>query len=175
MDNDGRRVLNMNRDSVSRTKRNGGGEAKGRPMASKVPTRSGSGRGMCSSPGDGNIEDHRRALEAERWALMLALENTEFVEAPAVADEMETSSLEHERHVALDSRSRKAMLLGEVNEALARIAARVYGLCEECGEPMSAARLNALPWARLCLKCQEEQEMGGGPGAGESSLVALTD
>lgn len=103
--------------------------------------------------------DYRRILETERWKLMLALENTEAVEVPMVADSMDSSSLEHERHVALDTFGRKATLLAEVNAALERIRTRTYGLCGECEEPISAGRLNALPWARLCLKCQEEQEI----------------
>lgn len=101
---------------------------------------------------------------------MLALENTEVVEVPMVADSMDSSSLEHERHVAMDTLSRKAILLAEVNSALERIRAGTYGLCGECGEPIPPGRLNALPWARLCLKCQEEEEIADRFRTGESGL-----
>jgi DnaK suppressor protein len=109
-------------------------------------------------------ETYRRALEAELWNLTTGLGNTESFEVPAaVVDEMETSTLAHEHHVALDTRSRKAVMLAEVNDALKRLRSGGYGLCEECREPIPAGRLKALPWARLCLKCQEEQEIDNEP------------
>ena len=108
-------------------------------------------------------ESYRRALEAEQSNLTAGLENMETFEIPAVIDEMETSTLEHERHVALDTRSRKATMLAEVNDALTRFRTGAYGFCEECQEPISTGRLKALPWARLCLKCQEEQEIEDEP------------
>lgn len=101
---------------------------------------------------------------------MLALENTEVVEVPMVADSMDSSSLEHDRHVALDTLSRKALLLAEVNTALERLRTGTYGLCLECGEPISAGRLNALPWASLCLNCQKEEESAKQQFGGETSL-----
>ena len=64
---------------------------------------------------------------------------------PAVIDEMETSTIEHERHVAFDARSRKASVLAELNDALVRFRAGAYGVCEECREPISPGRLQALP------------------------------
>jgi DnaK suppressor protein len=116
-----------------------------------------------------SMEACRAALQAERWKLMLALENTEVMEIPAVADSMDSSALEHERHVALDTLSRKVALLAEVNAALERLRAGTYGLCEECEQPISPGRLGALPWARLCLRCQEEEEVQGQVGSGETS------
>ena len=47
-----------------------------------------------------------------------------------------------------------------VSEALERIEDRTYGECLECGEQVERKRLDAVPWARLCLKCQEVQERG---------------
>ena len=43
--------------------------------------------------------------------------------------------------------------LAEVDAALARVEARAYGVCEECGSPIGAARLEALPAARTCIEC----------------------
>lgn len=116
-------------------------------------------------------EGYRAALESEAWKLRLALESAEAVELPIVADPIDSSSLEHERHMALDSRRRKAVLLAEVNAALQRIRIGTYGLCAECGEPISPGRLNALPWARLCLKCQQEQEAGNRFAADDGGLT----
>jgi DnaK suppressor protein len=48
-------------------------------------------------------------------------------------------------------------LLNQVNAALQRIEQGTYGICENCGQPINEKRLEALPWASLCLKCQVEQ------------------
>jgi DnaK suppressor protein len=51
-------------------------------------------------------------------------------------------------------------LLGLINEALERIADGSYGECVECGGEMQPKRLEAVPWARHCIPCQEKQEQG---------------
>jgi len=50
--------------------------------------------------------------------------------------------------------------LQQVDDALARIEARRYGVCAACEDDMNLKRLEAVPWARLCLSCQEKQESG---------------
>ncbi len=42
----------------------------------------------------------------------------------------------------------------EVDAALARIDAGTFGRCTACGGPIAEARLDALPWAALCIDCQ---------------------
>ena len=53
-------------------------------------------------------------------------------------------------------------LLEEIDEALQRLEAGGYGSCETCGEAIPEARLEAIPYARLCIKCKEELERSGG-------------
>ena len=48
--------------------------------------------------------------------------------------------------------------LVEVDAALARVARGVYGVCEQCDEPIEPARLEAVPWARRCFQCESEFE-----------------
>jgi len=47
-----------------------------------------------------------------------------------------------------------------IEEALDRIAEGEFGECVNCGEDISAKRLEAIPWAPYCIKCQELQEQG---------------
>jgi len=47
-----------------------------------------------------------------------------------------------------------------VNEALDRLRNGSYGLCVSCREEVQAKRLEAVPWARHCIECQEKQEQG---------------
>jgi RNA polymerase-binding protein DksA len=49
-------------------------------------------------------------------------------------------------------------LLKEVNDALGRLDRGVYGICESCGATISAGRLEALPYVRLCMDCQQKKE-----------------
>jgi len=42
-------------------------------------------------------------------------------------------------------------------EALDRIEHGTYGICRDCGEPIAPARLNAIPWTRVCITCKEKQ------------------
>lgn len=51
-------------------------------------------------------------------------------------------------------------MLKMVDEALARIKSGTFGVCIECGEKMIPKRLEAVPWARHCISCQEREEKG---------------
>lgn len=49
-------------------------------------------------------------------------------------------------------------ILRMVEEALERLDAGTFGECQDCGDEIAERRLKAIPWARLCLDCQEKQE-----------------
>jgi DnaK suppressor protein len=51
-------------------------------------------------------------------------------------------------------------MLNLVDEALGRIEGRRYGVCVVCDDEMDKKRLDAIPWAKHCLSCQEKQEQG---------------
>ena len=55
-------------------------------------------------------------------------------------------------------------ILNQVNEALARIDAGAYGTCTNCGRPIAAARLRALPYVALCIDCQSKSELSANQG-----------
>lgn len=48
-------------------------------------------------------------------------------------------------------------LLRAIEEALARISLETFGTCEVCGNPISRARLEVVPWTRLCRDCKERE------------------
>jgi DnaK suppressor protein len=45
-----------------------------------------------------------------------------------------------------------------IEDALTRIRLERFGICEECGQPISKARLEVVPWARHCKDCKERQD-----------------
>lgn len=56
----------------------------------------------------------------------------------------------------------EAKELAQIERALERLKAGTYGLCEACSAKIPVARLNALPYCTLCIKCQREWEAEGG-------------
>ena len=63
-----------------------------------------------------------------------------------------------EREKAFLFASTEGRILMEINEALRRLYRGEYGVCESCGEPIARARLEAMPYARLCLACKAKEE-----------------
>jgi RNA polymerase-binding transcription factor DksA len=71
-----------------------------------------------------------------------------------------TDAMEREKEFLFASK--EGRYLWHVNEALRRLykAPEVFGQCQECGEPIAFERLDALPHARLCIKCKAKEEDG---------------
>lgn len=67
-----------------------------------------------------------------------------------------TSTFERERDLSLSENVKD--LLQKVNEALERIENGTYGICEMCGLPIPEERLEALPYANLCISCKQKEE-----------------
>ena len=51
-------------------------------------------------------------------------------------------------------------LLRAIEDALTRIRHQEFGMCDECGQPISKARLEAVPWTRWCRDCKERRDSG---------------
>jgi DnaK suppressor protein len=67
-----------------------------------------------------------------------------------------TDAMEREKTFYFASKSGR--LLYHIDQALRRVRNKTYGKCEECGEQISRERLEAVPHARLCIKCKESEE-----------------
>lgn len=53
--------------------------------------------------------------------------------------------------------------LGQIEQALGRIRERKFGICEDCGGAIARKRLEAIPFASVCIRCAEKRELDGGP------------
>lgn len=93
-------------------------------------------------------EEVRRSMSAQKAAQVVAR-----LDIPS--DEGDLSQQHHEEWIFLNRNSLDMKLLREVDDALHRIDTEHYGICPECEEPISAKRLDAVPWARYCVACQE--------------------
>ena len=63
-----------------------------------------------------------------------------------------------DRDFALSLLTSEHDVLFEINQALQRISEQTYGRCEHCGCSISATRLEAIPFARMCISCQATAE-----------------
>jgi DnaK suppressor protein len=88
-------------------------------------------------------------LEAEQLAEEMEPGDIQFDEE---SGEGATMNVERERDLTLSAQASAAV--DEINRALAKIEAGTYGLCEQCGQPIVRARLEALPYASLCVACK---------------------
>jgi len=64
----------------------------------------------------------------------------------------------YDREFSLDLASNERKLLYEIDEALKRIEEGNFGICEGCKSLIDKSRLKAIPYTRLCLRCQEAVE-----------------
>ncbi|MFC1497032.1 TraR/DksA family transcriptional regulator [Verrucomicrobiota bacterium] len=77
-----------------------------------------------------------------------------------------------DRQFALKLVSSEHDIVFEIDEALRRIEARTYGVCEGCKKAIEKLRLKALPFVKMCVKCQSEIE-NGRPGFYKINSLAL--
>jgi len=93
-------------------------------------------------------EEVRRSMSAQKAAQVVAR-----LDIPS--DEGDLSQQHHEEWIFLNRNTIDMKLLREISGALHRIDNGSYGICMECEEPISSKRLDAVPWARYCVTCQE--------------------
>ena len=102
---------------------------------------------------------YRRMLEKKADEVRLSMSAQKAAQVVArldcPSDEGDLSQQHHEEWIFLNRNTIDMKLLREVSGALHRIDHDYYGICLECDEPISAKRLEAVPWARYCVTCQE--------------------
>jgi len=70
---------------------------------------------------------------------------------------MEQAAAQTEAQLQTQLHQSDARLLRAIEEALARIRHGTFGMCEVCRRPIGKARLNAVPWTRVCRDCKERE------------------
>ena len=101
------------------------------------------------------LEKYRTVLEAKKAELAANLRNREDIAIEKTPDAIDEVQLAGERELAISNLDRESNLLRNVMAALSRITDGSYGTCMHCEEEISTKRLNAVPWAPFCIKCQE--------------------
>jgi DnaK suppressor protein len=106
----------------------------------------------------------RKRLETKRGELLEGVARAREIGAvetdagaPDIADRA-TSAFAREFSFSLSENESKMLRL--IDEALARLSNGRYGVCVNCSAKIEPPRLNAVPWARHCIACQELQDQG---------------
>ena len=72
-------------------------------------------------------------------------------------DLADQASGNNEVHIQLKLKQTDAKILQAIEEALYRMERGTYGICRDCGDPIAPARLEAIPWTRVCITCKQKQ------------------
>ena len=108
------------------------------------------------------LETLRDALLKKRAEILATSTGTRPLPAAAdvnsrQGDLADQASGNNEVHIQLKLKQTDAKILQAIEEALYRMEKGTYGICRDCGEEIAPARLNAIPWTRVCITCKEKQ------------------
>ena len=81
-------------------------------------------------------------------------------DAEATQDPADMAANAYTKELLVSMSDNDRQLLNSIDEALERIEDGDYGKCARCGEALPEKRLEAVPWARHCIRCQDLQERG---------------
>jgi DnaK suppressor protein len=101
------------------------------------------------------LNKYKAMLEARRADVSAGLRNREDIAIEKTPDALDEVQLAGERELAIRNLDRDSVALRNVKGALARVADGSYGVCLRCDEDIKPKRLDAVPWTKYCIKCQE--------------------
>ena len=117
-----------------------------------------------NTSGNGNLKQFRQILDEKATELRSHMGTQSASAVLAIQedpyDSADWAEKSHEEWIFLQKNSVDMALLREIEEALLRMREGTYGTCQDCGLPVSKKRLEALPWARYCVSCQERRTTG---------------
>src|ERR1700690_1711692 len=102
-----------------------------------------------------NLESVRRMLESRIREVAPTRGLRESICIHQVAAPLDMTQQAAEREIAVHNLDRDSALLQGLRLAIARLNDGSYGLCLKCEEEIAGKRLKAIPWAELCIRCQE--------------------
>jgi DnaK suppressor protein len=105
------------------------------------------------------ILTRRRILEeklAELTSAIIPRDELQVEILPDAIDQVQSNTARELSSRRLDNQSR---LIRELRDAMRRMDQGTYGVCEECEAAIAPRRLDAVPFARLCIRCQEQAEI----------------
>lgn len=105
------------------------------------------------------LQGDAEALESEALEHSMTDESGANSNMPVHFADLGTDS--YEQGFAIERLENKEEIIRMIDDALEKFDTKEFGSCEECGVAIKRTRLNALPWAKYCLKCQSDFEENG--------------
>jgi DnaK suppressor protein len=117
----------------------------------------------------------RAKLEAKLATLATGPDKRAEIVIQQSPDALDQTQFAAERDLTVSLLNRDSRMFRRVRDALQRIEDGTYGICLACEDSISPKRLLALPWAKLCLSCQERSDLraAGVIGAGGEETAEL--
>ncbi len=103
---------------------------------------------------------HKKALVAKKQDLESSIGKKSLTGRSGTdghGDFADRSAAANEEEISIQLKQTDAKLLRAIEDALSRVEAGTYGVCVDCEEEISAARLEAVPWTKVCIGCKEKQ------------------
>lgn len=104
------------------------------------------------------LNSFRAVLNAKQHEATRTLGRREGLTIERTPDALDEVQFAAARELSTRNLERESTILREVRAALHRIADGSYGVCLHCEEEISQKRLTAMPWATLCIACQEQSD-----------------
>jgi len=105
----------------------------------------------------------KKFLLEKKVSIMNKLNSRKLAETDTeIGDEADTASQNNEREIQFELDEISSMAIKDIDNALTKLNAGSFGLCECCGCNISIKRLQAMPWGRYCIECQTEAEKNSG-------------
>ena len=106
-------------------------------------------------------KQYRELLLAKRAELLREIgSKIPGLSEPGPSAEDDRAPASHDQFISLEVQRRCYRTMKEIDAALDRLTTGDYGVCVNCGEPINARRLAAIPWAAHCIRCQETKGQG---------------
>ena len=105
-----------------------------------------------------DIRRRKADLQSKLKELLGAYSQREELHIDYVADPLDQVRSSTDREIAVQRLDQQSRLIHDIQSALAKVEDGSFGLCERCEEPTLRKRLDAIPWARLCVRCQSAEE-----------------
>jgi len=103
-------------------------------------------------------DHYKKILEMEYWHLLGRVRRRDLIEVDRLPDVIDDMQSFMQREISITELDHNTHLLQQVEAALLRIEEGEFGTCLSCDNPINPARLEALPWAPLCILCQEIED-----------------
>ena len=107
------------------------------------------------------LKDIKERLLKERELLVQKLQGSDLsIDDSETPDPVDLAVRNYSKNVQLAVSENESRQLTLIDEALMRLEDDEYGVCQNCEKDISQKRLQAIPWARYCIDCQELVERG---------------